>query len=95
MSDHGRDVDEVSGMGLRPTRLLDLLGDTPATAKFHRARGDLAHFGHGDVAVAALDQHAFDAPGAELYGEREPNRSTAADENWNLQCHRSNRSAHK
>src|SRR5919106_4013586 len=84
MSDHGGDVDEVSGMGFWPTGLLDLLGDIPAPAKFHRARGDLAHFGHGDVAVAALDEHAFDAPGAELDSESEPHGSTAADQHGNF-----------
>ena len=79
MADHARDVDEISGMGLWPTGLFNLLGDAPAPAKFHRARGDLAHFGHGDVAVAALDEHALDAPRAELDGESEPNGSAAAD----------------
>jgi hypothetical protein len=53
-------------------------------AKFHRARGDLAHFGYGNGAVAALDKQALDAPGAELDGESKPDGSAAADQNRNL-----------
>src|ERR1051325_5671517 len=84
MSEHGCDVNEVSRMAWGPARLFDLFGDTPAAAKFHRARRDLAHLGYGDVAVAALDQHAFDVSEAELDGKREANGSAATNQHGNF-----------
>ena len=82
--DHGRNVNKVAGMGFRPHRVADLVGDSPAAAELHAARRHAAHLGDNRDPVAAFNESALDASQAELNCQRKTNRPAAGNQNLRL-----------
>ncbi len=63
---------------------MHVVRDGPPAAELHGADIHLVHLGGNDRAIALLDQRACDSAPAQLAGEREPDRSTADDEDRGL-----------
>jgi hypothetical protein len=63
---------------------MHVVRDAPPAAELHGADIHLVHLGGDDRAIALLDQRACDSAPAQLAGEREPDWSTADDEDRGL-----------
>ena len=85
MRPKARDGDDVHGIVLRKRAVPDLVRNAPAPAELHGTGVDFVHLGHGDAAVALLDQGAGNAAPTQFNGEGEAHRA-AADDQYGSGC---------
>src|SRR5438128_1010789 len=81
ISHQARYIDKITRVIFWPSHSLDLISNTPATAKLHRAGGELAHFRNGNASIPLFHEQAVNPLEPKLSRQCETDRSAAADEN--------------